>query len=83
MRGQSRGLETVGGHLFYKHFVLISVVNILLFSELLIHSLPSEGEEEGKEGSNAMDERTQYNLLNWLHICALRVFPMLQVQPKC
>lgn len=38
----------MGGH-YYRHFVPISFESMLLFSELLMHSLPSEEEEEQEE----------------------------------
>lgn len=50
---------------YYRHFVPISFESMLLFSELLMRSLPSEdGEEEQeegekREGSHAIDERSQ------------------------
>lgn len=53
-----------------------------LFSELLMHSLPAEEEEEEAEGSHAVDERSQWQVAQFIKLAVYLCFKSTSHAPS-
>lgn len=76
-----RAQKTAGDH-YCRHFAPISFESMRLFSELLMHSLPSEEEEEEAEGSHAVDERSQWQGVQFIKLAVYLCFKSTSHAPS-